>query len=349
MSDSFFTKKTLKKIFKWTTIFISIILVYFLYILFFPNIFPPKKTRTFLYIRENSQLKEVVDSLSKNTKVFDIYSFYVASKLLDYESHIKSGRYELQRGMNNFELIRKLRSGRQTPVLLVINNIRTKEELAHRLSMQLMVDSASIIQLLNDSTFLAEYGLNPYNSISIFIPNTYEVFWDISPEKLFARMYNEYNRFWNEERRKKAAAIPLTPLEVITLASIVEEETNVESERPIVAGVYINRLKKGMPLQADPTLKFAAGNFALRRISGIYLKIDSPYNTYKYKGLPPGPIRLPSQKSIDAVLNYTPHNYLYMCAKETLNGEHNFASNWKEHLQNAKKYQQALNRMGIFE
>ena len=212
-----------------------------------------------------------------------------------------------------------------------------------------MADSASILQHLNDSAFLTKYELNPNTSVALFIPDTYEVFWDMAADELFERMKKEYDRFWNDERKEKAALIPMTEVEVSTLASIVEEETNSKSERPIVAGLYINRLKTDMPLQADPTVKFAYGDFSLRRITGTHLRTQSPYNTYKNKGLPPGPIRLATASGIDAVLNHEKHNYIFMCAKETLNGEHNFAATYAEHQVNARKYQKALDERKIFE
>ena len=266
-----------------------------------------------------------------------------------YDQKIRPGRYEIYAGMSNFTLIRNLRSGRQKPLKLTFNNIRTKEQLAGRLGKQLMADSTKIIQLLNDSAFLSAYGLTPNTSISTFIPNTYEVFWDLDALELFERMKKEYDKFWTVDRKAKAAAIPMSELEVSTLASIVEEETNGKTERPTVAGLYINRLKIGMPLQADPTVKFAVGNFGLRRITGEHLRFISPYNTYKNTGLPPGPIRVSTPDGIDAVLNYSKHNYIFMCAKETLNGEHNFAIDYKEHKANARKYQKALNERKIFE
>jgi len=239
-------------------------------------------------------------------------------------------------------LIRILRSGRQTPVKLTFNNIRTKQQLAARLSTELMADSTSILKLLNDTAFLASYNLNPNTSISLFIPNTYEVFWNLNAKELFERMNKEYAKFWTDERKAKAAAIPLTPTEVTTLASIVEEETNNKHDRPMVAGLYINRMKAGMPLQADPTVKFALGDFGLKRILFGHLRTESPYNTYKHLGLPPGPIRVATENGIDAVLNYTHHKYIYMCASETLNGEHKFAATWEEHQVNAKKYRKGL-------
>jgi UPF0755 protein len=212
---------------------------------------------------------------------------------------------------------------------------------------KLLLDSAEVIQRLTDKTYLAQYGLTPETAVCLFIPNTYEVYWTMNAEQFVARMKKEHTRFWNEERRAKARAQGLTPEEVVTLASIVDEETNKNDEKPMVAGLYLNRLKRGMLLQADPTVKYAHGKFDLRRILLVHLTIDSPYNTYKYAGLPPGPIRIPSMAAIESVLNPAKHNYLYMCAKEDFSGYHNFASTLSQHNANARRYQQALNQRGI--
>lgn len=337
----------IRKVLKWLVIGGIAFFIYFVYILFAPNIFPKAEEKAFLYIPDSSTYNDVLDLLDKEAKVFNFYSFEQASTLLQYGAKIRPGRYELKSGMNNFHLIRILRSGRQTPLKLTFNNIRTKEQLAGRLGKQLMADSASILNLLNDTAFLADYNLNPTTSVSLFIPNTYEVFWDLDAKELFVRMDKEYNKFWTDERKGKAAEIPLTPLEVSTLASIVEEETNNKKERPVVAGLYINRLKMKMPLQADPTVKFALGDFGIKRILYGHLKTNSPYNTYKVTGLPPGPIRVATPNGIDAVLNYDHHNYIYMCASEKMNGEHEFAETWEEHKINARKYQQELNNREI--
>ena len=338
---------TSKKLFKWLLYSGIIVFLYFSYILFAPNISTKQSEKAYLCIPDSSTLNDVIDILTKEATVYNISSFRQVSALLHYGKIIHPGRYALKSGMSNFQLIRILRSGRQTPVQLTFNNIRTKEQLAGRLGKQLMADSLSILNLLNDSAFLSTYQLKPATSISLFIPNTYEVFWNLNAKQLVLRMKKEYSKFWNDERKSKAAAIPLTLTEVSTLASIVEEETNNSKDRPMVAGLYINRLKSGMPLQADPTLKFSVGDFSLKRIGIKQILYISPYNTYRNKGLPPGPIRVASEKGIDAVLNYAHHNYIYMCASETLNGEHKFATSWSEHQANAKKYQQKLNELNI--
>lgn len=340
--------KAISKPVKWIGYALLAVVLYFAYILFMPNIFPKSEKKAYLCLPDSSKFEDVITLLEKKATVTNTSAFRQVASLLHYGDKVRPGRYEFKSGMNNFQLVRILRSGRQTPVQLSFNNIRTKEQLAARLSEQLMADSTSILNLLNDSAFLATYHLNPNTSISLFIPNTYEVFWNTNAKALFERMNREYNTFWTDERKAKAAAIPFTQSEVSTLASIVEEETNNKKDRPMVAGLYINRYKTGMPLQADPTVKFALRDFGLKRILFGHLRINSPYNTYKNIGLPPGPIRVATPNGIDAVLNYTHHNYIYMCASETLNGEHKFASTWEEHSKNAKKYQQELNNRKIF-
>ena len=211
-----------------------------------------------------------------------------------------------------------------------------------------MLSPSDLMSLLEDSTFCASYGFTCEDIKCMFIPNTYEVYWNVEAKDLFNRMKKEHTRFWNSDRIKKAESIKLTPAEVVILASIVEEETAATSELPLVAGLYINRLHRKIPLQADPTIKFAVGDFTLKRILFSHLKIDSPYNTYKHLGLPPGPLRSPSIKGIDAVLNYTKHRYLYMCAKEDFSGKHNFATTLSAHNRNAQRYRAELNRRKIY-
>ena len=265
----------------------------------------------------------------------------------NYIKNIKSGRYLIQDGMNNNELVNLLRSGRQTPVNVVFNNIRTKEEFAGKISHQLELDSAQIIEAMLDTAFLNPLNLNAFTVSSLFIPNTYEFYWNTTVTSFLSRMVAEHHHFWNESRQSKAKRLNLTKEEVVTLASIVEKETLQKSEQPVVAGLYLNRLKKSMKLQSDPTVIFAIGDFSIRRVLKKDLKYDSPYNTYKYKGLPIGPISIPSIRAIDAVLNYQKHEYLYMCAKEDFSGYHNFAKSVRQHYVNASKYRKALNDKNI--
>ncbi len=336
------------KIVSLTAIIASILaLLYVIFLFFVPNFSLKSQGKQYLFIRDNQTYAGVTAQLQEKTNVFSMFTFNQAASILGYKTGIKPGRYRIKSGANNFTLLRALRSGHQTPVELKLNNIRTKEQLAQRLSKELMPDSMQFITLLNDTAFLAKYHLNPYNSIAVFLPNTYNIYWNTDVEKVFEKMHKEYDKFWTDTRKQQAAAIPLSETEVITLASIVDGESNSAAEKPIIAGLYINRLQKNMPLQADPTVIFAAGDFSIKRVTSAYTSIQSPYNTYKNKGLPPGPIRIPELKTIEAVLNYDKNDYIYMCAKEALNGEHNFAATWAEHQINAKRYQEALNERGI--
>lgn len=340
-------KKSLSgKIFLAVGVISALFFILAIYAILLPNT-SIKDEDTYLYISDNDQFEDVLAQIKDRSLLISDFTFKLLAKQIKYNQKIRPGRYKITPGMSNFVLLRKLRGGKQDPVKLVINNIRTKEQLAGKLSSMIMADSLSLINALNDSVFLKQYDLNSYNAVIFFIPNTYEVFWDTDTKELFDRMKKEFNAFWDEERLAKAAAIPMTQTEVMTLASIVEEETNKKKEHPIIAGLYINRLKINMPLQACPTIRFALNDYTINRVLIRHLKVRSPYNTYKNKGLPPGPIRLPSPTTIDAVLNYEKHDYLFMTAKETLNGEHNFAVTYAEHSINAKKYQQELNRLGI--
>lgn len=342
-------KKSIKLLFIGAIILISVAIILSAsgyYVFSAPNL-KDVEDDSYIYIRDNDTFGDVIAQLNDNYTISNINTLRWVAQLLKYEENIKPGRYSIHNKMSNIELIRKLRSGKQEPLHLSFNNIRTKPQLAAKLSSQIMADSLSIDSLLNDTSFLKQYNLNPNTSVSLFIPNTYEFYWDTDSYELFDRMKKEYDAFWNNNRLEKAKAIPMTPVEVMTLASIIQEETNKNHEYPIIAGLYINRLKKKMPLQACPTIKFALGDFGLKRILTVHTKTISPYNTYQNIGLPPGPIRIPSIVCIDAVLNYEKHNFLFMAAKETFNGEHNFAATGAEHMRNARKYQRALNERGI--
>ena len=269
----------------------------------------------------------------------------VYSGIMSFHPH--TGRYRVLPEMSCLQLYRLLRNGSQEPTHIVVPTARTMEKLAAVLGQSLMVDSAEIASVLTDSTYLAEHGYTKATIPALFIPNTYEVYWDISVDKLMERMERENNRFWTAERKTKAQACGLTHEQVATLASIVDEETANDGEKPMIAGLYLNRLRLGMPLQADPTVKFAVGDFSLRRILNKHLKVESPYNTYLHDGLPPGPIRIASIAGLEAVLNHAEHNYLYMCAKEDFSGTHNYARTLSEHYKNARRYVRALNAKGI--
>ena len=260
----------------------------------------------------------------------------------------KPGYYRFANKIANRELIRRLQLGEETPIRLSFTqSIRTREQLAGHMGRKLQLDSAEVIQRLTDSEYLEHFGLTPETAVCLFIPNTYEVYWTMSADQLFARMYKEYNRFWNEERLAKAKKLGLTPVEVATIASIIASETNKKDEYPTIASIYLNRLRKGIALQACPTVIFATGDFSLRRVLKHHLAIDSPYNTYKYRGLPPGPIRLARPEVIDAVLNSPKTNYLYMCANPDFSGTHIFSSSYSEHSAVARQYQRALNQRKV--
>jgi len=302
---------------------------------------------TYLYIDEKKNYDAILQQLETQSRIKDIHLFEKLASYMKYPQNIKIGKYEIKPQLNYLELVRMLRNGNQVPVKLTFNNIRLKKDFADRIGSQLMFGQETLSDKLNQSDVCQSFGFDTTTVMCMFIPNTYQVYWTISVSQFLERMKKEYERFWTDERLKKAQAIPLSPVEVSILASIVEEETAAQSEYPVVAGLYINRLRKGMLLQADPTVKFAVGDFELHRILNTHLAIDSPYNTYKNQGLPPGPIRIPSIAGIDAVLNYAHHNYLYMVAKEDFSGRHNFAVTLAEHNQNAEKYRGALNRNNI--
>jgi UPF0755 protein len=302
----------------------------------------------YIYIDEEKSYDKVIDQLQEKAGIPNERIFNLLADRMKYINNIKTGRYAIKPGTTMLDAIRLLRSGVQEPVNLTFNNIRNMESLAGRLSSQLMTDSLSLLEALTNPDIAAGYGFNSQTFGAMFIPNTYQVYWDTSVKGLTDRMKKEYDAFWNSNRKKRAEEIGLTPLEVSTLASIVEEEATYADEYPIVAGLYLNRIKRGMRLEADPTVKFAVGDPTLRRILFKHLEVESPYNTYKNDGLPPGPIRIPSIQGIDAVLNPASHNYLFMCAKDDLSGRHNFAVTHAEHARNARAYQRALNERRIY-
>jgi len=315
---------------------------------FAPNIYTKDKKNTYLYIPTGSTYEDILKLINEKKLIKNSQSFAWASRKKNYPNHVNPGRYKVKNRMSNNEFINMLRSGRQDPVMLTFNNLRTEKQLAKRLSDQLEIDSPSIMSFFNSDSIARSYGFDKYTFRCIFIPNTYEVYWNISTESLFQRMLSEYDSFWTWKRKNKAEQIGLTKEEVITLASIVNEETRKDNEKSRIAGVYMNRLHKGIRLHADPTVIYAIGNFSMQRVLRKHYKIDSPYNTYKFGGLPPGPICFPEVSSIDAVLNYEKHNYLYFCAKPDFSGYHNFAKTLKEHNRNAELYRRELNKRRIY-
>ena len=301
----------------------------------------------YLYIDADDTQDSVINKIKPIALPTSMAGLQTLLRHAGYEDHIKTGRYAIKPGEGAITIFRHLRSGQQESLHLTIPEVRTMDRLAAVLGKRLMIDSATIASALYSQEVTTKLGYDTCTIAAMFIPNTYDIYWNISIDGLLERMQKEHDRFWNADRKAKAAQIQLTPNEVATLASIIDEETANNAEKPMIAGMYMNRLKENMPLQADPTIKFALKDFALKRIYSKLLKVDSPYNTYVHEGLPPGPIKIASIKGTDAVLNYVNHDYLYMCAKEDFSGTHNFAKTYPEHLKNAAKYTKALNEKGI--
>jgi len=302
----------------------------------------------YLYVRTGYNADDLYREMRLKDMLIDFGSFTKAAGKMGLPPALKPGRYKLSKGMNNRSIINMLKAGNQDPVMLKFQNIRKKENFAAFLSRNLEPDSLTFIQLLDSAALIEKYGFNKDNSYVMFIPNTYEMYWNISAAEFFERMHSEYEKFWNAERKQKAAALNLSPVQVSVLASIVDAEALYDKEMPIIAGLYLNRLNKGILLQADPTVIFANDDFTVKRVTNALLGVQSRYNTYKYAGLPPGPIMMPSINAIDAVLNRDKNNYIYMCAKEDFSGYHNFAVTVQEHEKNAKKYREALNKRNIY-
>lgn len=316
------------------------------YLLFAPQ-FHPEKT-VYVYVDRDDTADSIYNKIKQTGRVNRFTGFQWMAKYKDFSRNIHTGRYAIRPNDNVYHVYSRFSRGYQEPINLTIGSVRTLDRLARSIGKQLMIDSAEIATQMFDTTFQSKLGYNNATLSCLFIPETYQVYWDMSVDELFRRMQQEHERFWNQDRLAQATTLGMTQEEICTLASIVEEETNNNEEKPMVAGLYINRLQKDMPLQADPTIKFALQDFGLRRITNEHLKVNSPYNTYLNTGLPPGPIRIPSKKGIESVLNYTKHNYIYMCAKEDFSGTHNFASNYADHMANARKYWKALNERKIF-
>jgi len=319
---------------------------------FYSYIYAPntivKSSQVYLKIPTGSGFNDVLNLLNSQHLLKNSKSFVWVAEKKGYTEKIKPGCYIIKPEMSNNELVNLLRSGKQTAMKVTFNNIRNLPQLAGKIGEVLESDSASIAAYLTNSALIDSLGFSSKTFIAMFIPNTYEFYWNTSPEKFVSRMHDEYRSFWTADRKRKAEAIGLTPVEVSTLASIVEMETQKLDEKARIAGVYLNRLEIGMLLQADPTVIYAVGDFSIRRVLRKHTEFDSPYNTYKYIGLPPGPICMPSVSSIDAVLNYEMHDYLYFCAKEDFSGYHNFAKSLSQHNANARRFQRALNDRNIY-
>ena len=313
-----------------------------------PNVSLDNNKSNIIYIPTGSDFLDVMDILNGNGILINSNSFKWVSEQKNYINNIKPGRYRIDSDFNNNELVNKLRSGSQDPVILTFNNLRSKEQLAGRVAGFLEADSIEILNYITSPRFLSPLQLNSENIACLFIPNSYEFYWNTTAEQFAQRMLKEYRKFWNSERIKKVDKIGLNFYEVSILASIVEKEQSIKSdERPMIAGLYLNRLKKRMRLESDPTLIFILNDYTIKRVLDKDKKLKSPYNTYLNKGLPPGPICIPSINAIDAVLNSSKHSYIFMCAKEDFSGYHNFAKNYSQHRINARKYQRALNKRKI--
>jgi UPF0755 protein len=310
-----------------------------------PN-FQIRKEAKMLYIPKGATFRTVLDSLKKYDMIHDITSFAFVSKLLKYQENVKEGAYLIKANATNLEVVRELRNGEQTALNITFNNIRIKKDLAQRISKQLLISETELLKTLQNPEFCKKYGFDTTTIMTMFLPNTYQMYWNTTLDVFLDKMHKEYEKFWTAERKAKAQKANLTEVQVSVLASIVEGETRKIDEKPRVAGVYMNRLKKNDLLQADPTVIFGIGDFTIKRVLNKHLAFDSPYNTYKYPGLPPGPINLPSVSSLESVLNYETHDYYFFCAKEDFSGYHNFAKNLSEHNANARKYQKALTEKG---
>lgn len=324
--------------------------IYIYSIIFTPNTFFESETKS-VYISTGSTLQEVVDQLHPILK--DTDDFITVAQKKGYGTNVKPGHFILKKDMNNNEIVNTLRS-RNVPIKLSFNNQHRLEDLAGRVAEQIETDSLEVLSAMVSKPFLDSLGIEALESMKFYIPNTYEFYWNTSGEEFRDRMVNYYDEFWNENRLQKAEKLNLTPLEVMSLAAIVQKETAKVEERPKVAGVYLNRLRRGMKLQADPTVIFAMQNqnqdfeTPIKRVLYKDLELDSPYNTYKYTGVPPGLIAMPDVSSINAVLNAESHDYLYFAADTENAGYHKFAKTLAQHNRNARAYQNWVNKQKIY-
>ena len=321
---------------------------FYFYQVFYGANFLQESSASALLVDRDDTFDSLRNKLYDTQIVDDVLSFSFVAKVLGYQDNVKPGLYLFDSKMTNLEAVRRLRSGDQIPIDLTFNNVRFKEDLVEKITLESGIDPTEFLNLLNDESYANELGFTKESIMAMFIPNTYEVYWTISAKGLFERMKKEYDKFWNADRKARAKAIGLSPLEVSTLAAIVQDECSIGSESPKIAGLYVNRIKKNMLLQADPTVKFALGDFSIQRVLTADTRIDSQYNTYKYRGLPPGPINLPTIASLESVLNYEKHDYIYMCAKEDFSGYHRFAKDLTQHNKNARLFQNEMNRRKIY-
>ncbi|GHA76127.1 UPF0755 protein [Pontibacter akesuensis] len=328
-------------------LFLFVSFSYYAYQIVYTGNVHTKERDVYVLIPTGATYNQAMDSIEASGAIVDKLSLHFMAKLMDYDKLVKPGRYKLQDGWSNRQLIGKLRLGEQDPLNLTFTNVRLRSQLSEKLAGGIEASAEELDSLLSDQEYLKTLGFDTTTIVSMFIPNTYQVHWTTTAPELMQRMKTEYDKFWTAERKAKADKLGLTPKQVSTLASIVQAETIKRDEKPKVAGVYLNRLEKGMLLQADPTVVFAVRDFTIRRVLNKHLAYDSPYNTYKYGGLPPGPINVPDISSIDAVLNPEEHKYIYFCAKDDFSGYHAFAVTEREHINNARRYQRALTERNI--
>lgn len=346
-NKSFPNKSRNKKLILWGFILVIIFLFFFGWLYFSPLFFEKAQEKALIKIPVEATRNQVRDSVAKYLGEDYANKVLRVSNLRGSDFSKRHGAYMIEENLSPVKAERILSHGAQHPLILTVNGFKTKDRLAERVGAKLDFTADSLLNLLNNNEEFKTYGLTAEQSLSLFLDDSYQVYWSSSPKELIEKMGKNYNKVWNEERKAKAAELGLTPAEVMIICSIVDEETNKADDKGKIGRLYINRLKKGMKLQADPTVKFALGDFSLRRIRSNHLQVESPYNTYKVTGLPPGPIKTTSVATIDSVLNSKPNNYVYMCAKDDFSGYHVFASNYSDHLVNAKNYQKALNKRGI--
>lgn len=324
-------------------------LAYYLYSeLYRPNVNAPNEGRL-IYISTGSTKADVLEYIIKDSVVKNSATFAHAVKRLEYGQKIYSGCYKITPNMGNKRLIHMLASGAQTPVNLNLHNARTRQRLAGAIARHIELDSTSLLQALTDEASANSFGFTSENFMAMFIPNTYELYWNVSIDDFLKRMYREWDNFWqSNDREQKLDRLRLSRIDAVILASIVAEETQKVDEMPTIAGVYVNRLRSQIALQADPTVRYAAGNFAIRRVLRSHTQVQSPYNTYRQQGLPPGPICTPPPAAIDAVLDYEEHSYMFFCAKADFSGYHTFSTTFAQHASHATAYQHALNKRRVF-
>ncbi|MBK7763197.1 MAG: endolytic transglycosylase MltG [Bacteroidetes bacterium] len=326
---------------------IGLLTGFVLYYLLFSSNTASIQNKTFVYIPTGSSYEALLKNLEENHIIKNIQSFNRMAKWLGLPDNLHAGKYQVKQGMGNFTIAWMLKGGKQVPVKLVLNKMRTQDDIIRKICSKLEADSNQLRMLFQDTSFLHQYEIDSNQIQALIIPDTYQFYWNTDARSAIQKIAKQFKIFWTDERKQKAITKNMTVVEIITLASIVEEETNMPEDKLLIASTYINRIKLNMPLQADPTVKFALGDFSIKRVKGEHTSVNSTYNTYRNKGLPPGPICTPNTSTIDAVLDAPETKYLYFCAREDLKGYSNFAITYDEHLRNARKYQQALNERGI--